>query len=457
MCAVIGPTRLRRTFAAVAAGALCVMLAAGSAGASSKTAPAGTRSTAPRAASYAPIHVPGWGTEQVWNRTRDDWEPTIVSSTTDGWVYQATTRINGALACKTCPKAKIVIRKSSDGGRHWTKAQYVCACPGIKWQYDPQLAMSDDGSVYAAWLNGFRPGVVVSVSHDHAKTWSAPVAVGAPAKWSDKPALVVSHNGQDVYVSFNGPTNGDPYVAQSHDGGATWTATKVVNSQRYYFAGDAWISPNGSQIVFAEVDDNQHYTSVIHVDAIVSHNSGATWKRVKIDTVARQPDCTSAGCYDGFYGSVPWVAGDSTGHLAMFYVGASVPRRPQRVYVRRSGDGGLTWTKTRLGLSKLGANAVSPCAVGDPNGRLRLWFMDDRTGRFNVWYRQWSPKTKKWSATVRISNRRGGAPYKNSQGFGEDYGDYGGIAVTYRGDTIATWAEGPSYNGPGGTWVNLQT
>ena len=403
-----------------------------------------------------PIRVPGWSTEQVWNLSQDDWEPTIVASTTDGWAYQATTRFGGAKACNKCPKVSIVLRRSRDGGHTWGKrGRYLCPCPGSQDQYDPQLAMSDDGSLYAAWLNGYKPGVTFSVSHDHAVTWSTPVSVPT-AKWSDKSVLVVSHDGLNDFIAFNGPSQGDSWVAQSHDGGANWTARKVVGGSRYYFAGAAWISADGTKIVFAEVDDNQTYTGVIHDDAIVSADGGASWKQVHVDTVPRQPDCTSAGCYDGFYGSVPWVAGDATGNLAFFYVGASVAGGPQRVYVRRSHDGGLTWSKRHNVLSPLGANAVSPAAVGDAAHSIRLWWMDDQTGRFNVWYRQWSPMRNAWSRAVRISNRRGGASYKNALGFGEDYGDYGGITINYKGQALATWGEAPSYAGPGGTWFNIQ-
>jgi hypothetical protein len=436
--------RLRRQLAVAAA--LSVTVAMGISGTGAQAAFGAHQSS-------SPIHTPGWGTERVWNPSHDDWEPTIVSSTTDGWVYQATTRYDGAKACKTCPKIAIVLRRSSDGGNTWEKRRYLCPCPGSASQYDPQLAMSDDGSLYAAWLNGYKPGVSFSVSHDHAKTWSTPISM--PVKWSDKPVLVVSHDGLNVYIAFNGPTAGDNWVGQSHDGGANWTAARVLSSPRYYFAGAAWISLDGTQIVFSEVDDNQTYTGVIRANAIVSHDSGVTWKRTSVDTVARQPNCTSAGCYDGFYGSVPWIAGYDTGNLAFFYAGASTPAGPQRIYVRRSNDGGLTWSVTRRALSPPGANAVSPAAIGQADGTLRLWWMDDRTGRFNVWYRQWNPVTG-WSRAVRISNRRGGAPYKDATGFLEDYGDYGGIAINFQGKTIATWGEAPSYTGPGNTWLNLQ-
>ena len=44
----------------------------------------------------------------------------------------------------------------------------------------------------------------------------------------------------------------------------------------------------------------------------------------------------------------------------------------------------------------------------------------------------------------------------NANGFLEFYGDYGEIAVTNRGKTVAVWGEGFSWLGPGNVWVNVQ-
>jgi hypothetical protein len=56
---------------------------------------------------------------------------------------------------------------------------------------------------------------------------------------------------------------------------------------------------------------------------------------------------------------------------------------------------------------------------------------------------------------VRISDAVSGTAYKNADGFLEFYGDYGEIAVTSNGRTIAAWGEGESWLGPGGTWFNI--
>jgi hypothetical protein len=55
-----------------------------------------------------------------------------------------------------------------------------------------------------------------------------------------------------------------------------------------------------------------------------------------------------------------------------------------------------------------------------------------------------------------ISDVTSGAAYKHADGFDEVYGDYGEIAITSEGKTIATWGEGLSWTGPGGVWFNRQ-
>ena len=75
-------------------------------------------------------------------------------------------------------------------------------------------------------MNGFN--VVFVKSTDHGATWTAPVKTYGSVSWNDKPVIAVSDDGRDVYTTFNGPTGGDPWLAQSHDFGATWTQTKLV-------------------------------------------------------------------------------------------------------------------------------------------------------------------------------------------------------------------------------------
>ena len=147
----------------------------------------------------------------------------------------------------------------------------------------------------------------------------------------------------------------------------------------------------------------------------------------------------------------------ASGRLVVMYQGASVPSGPQRVYVRYSSDGGMTWSKrTDIDGGPLGTNAAFGAAVGSGTGDVRLWYQDDRNGAagWNTWFRSSVDGGESWSPEERLSNRPTGAPYKSSAGFAQPYGDYGEIAISNTGRTIAVWGEGASYTGPGGTWYD---
>ena len=75
---------------------------------------------------------------------------------------------------------------------------------------------------------------------------------------------------------------------------------------------------------------------------------------------------------------------------------------------------------------------------------------------WNVWYRSSADGGASWATPVKISDASGGAAYKTAAGFAEVYGDYGEMAITNTGKSIAIWGEGTSYTGPGGVWFNRQ-
>ena len=101
-------------------------------------------------------------------------------------------------------------------------------------------------------------------------------------------------------------------------------------------------------------------------------------------------------------------------------------------------------------------NSAFPAAVGYANDDIRVWFADERTGRWNTWSTRSTDLGATWTEPVRISDARSGTAYKNGKGYLEVYGDYGEIDVTNDGKTIAAWGEGTSYYGPGGVWFNRE-
>jgi hypothetical protein len=97
--------------------------------------------------------------------------------------------------------------------------------------------------------------------------------------------------------------------------------------------------------------------------------------------------------------------------------------------------------------------------TGTGNGDFRVLWQDSRHGirRWNTYVRRSTDGGLTWGPASDVSDARGGRGYKHRAGYDADYGDYAQLAVTSDGKTFATWGEGYSYNGPGGTWYNLET
>jgi photosystem II stability/assembly factor-like uncharacterized protein len=419
---------------------------------------AGTFRTGERA---APVPTPGWEGERVMAPNADDWEPAVAADPNAPYVYLVATRYGVPKPCKgNCPTPWMALEVSKDGGRTWSDGVPLCACKGSG-QYDPIIeVVPDTGDVYAVYMNGYN--VVFIRSTDHGATWSEPVPTYGRVAWNDKPVMTSSADGRDVYVSWNGPNGGDPWIAQSHDGGRTWDQTRVVRSKRYFFAYDATVTPDGT-VVFSE--GSLTYTApganpegVVQQHALVSHDAGATWLNVVVDTVPVGEPC--ADCRADYYLGHSGVSVDATGRLVFAYDAARRPAGMQRIYVRTSTDEGDTWSR-RTALSPRREQASSPNVEATGDGDVRLVFM--RTShagdldRWNAWFRSSTDGGRTWSSPVRISDSPTGADYKHPDGFEEIYGDYGEIAITSTGATFAAWGEGFSHAGPGGVWFNRQT
>lgn len=415
-----------------------------------------------------PVAAPaaaGWVGEFPFDTQWDDWEPAIATDPHAPYVYALVTRYGAPKPCQgNCPSPWIALEVSADNGATWSPGAALCACKGSG-QFDPIIeVVPDTGHVYALYMNGFN--VLFTKSTDHGASWSAPVATWGNVSWNDKPVLATSDDGQDVYVSWNGPTGGDPYAAQSHDGGATWTQTKLANSGRYFFAFDADVAADGtvyfseSSLQYTSAGKSGGVTDLIEHHVFISRDEGTSWEDHVVATVQPGVVCDAAGCTPDFYTGHTALSVDAAGDVVLLYDGATTFEGLQTVSARRSSDAGATWSAA-VPLSTSGENATAPAVESGAAGDVRAWYYETSGGgnddAWNVWYRRSADGGATWSAPLKISDAGGGAAYKTPQGFLEVYGDYGEIAITNTGKTIAIWGEGLSYTGPGGVWINRET
>lgn len=382
--------------------------------------------------------------EHRWGARSDTrWEPTVAAEPDSNWVYQLTTHQH---------KDYLLFRASSNGGRSWSPERLICRRgTRVPFQYDPQLAAIDGGTVDAVCLNGFLPGVAFARSRDHGQTWSRSIRLDRPLRYSDKPTLAVSHDGKHVYVAFN--SYNALYVAASHDGGTTWSApVKATRENRWYYSYSGAVAPDGS-VWFAVGGESGHdQTGNVHVELVTSADGGATWRTLLFAVAHEGAPCRLHNCYPDFFSAQSAVAVDGLGRLLVVYAKNQTKQGPNSLYASRSSDG-AHWSAPAL-LNGRGNNTSPQLAAGTAPGDFRLIWQDNRNGAhaWNTWYARTRDGGASWSRAVRLSDRATGAPYKSLAGYYFPFGDYLGLAVGAKGTDYAIWGEGAAIYYPGGTW-----
>jgi hypothetical protein len=333
--------------------------------------------------------------------------------------------------------------------------------PGSGWQYDPTIAVDNNGKVYATILAKWHTYVTTSTDHGH--TWSPLVDVAPNFSWTDHGQITISPDGQNVYVAFN---HADSYVVASHDGGATFSDPVRTNTDEnsYWYHYKGTVLNDGTVLVpTAAVSRHPYDQNLTRYYELRSTDGGVTWSTIQVaPAVPEQPFCYTAGCRNDHWGGLTRLASDGNGTVAYSFVGPKKAQDGQEAYVATSTDGGQTFgTATQLSPTYAGSRrvvAAFPQITGVGDSGFGTWWMDDRNahGRFNVWYSSSNDDGNTWSPGVRISDANSGAGYKNAKGFMGDYGDYGGIATMRNGKVIGIWGEAFGYSGPGNTWINRQ-
>jgi hypothetical protein len=159
------------------------------------------------------------------------------------------------------------------------------------------------------------------------------------------------------------------------------------------------------------------------------------------------------------------VAVDARDRVYVLYNASGEKFGLNRMYFRRSTDGGDTWSARKdVSEAPLGSNNLFPAIVAQGNGDVRIAWQDDRNGfdgggddpnaRWNTYYRSSLDRGSTWSDEAQLSQFVPGYPYKFGDGYLEPYGDYFELDIDGAGQTHALWGEGPSYAGPGNVWYS---
>ncbi len=390
----------------------------------------------------------------------DDWEPDIAADAR-GNVYVAWAHFGDVPGCDTCSDPAALMQISRDGGRAWEPPFPLNPFPeGVDatYQIDLQVEVNAAGSVFVAYLEG--KDTVFQRSDDFGRTWTRPIAVNADVKnsWTDKVGLAV--RGEDVYVAYSIAQRF--FVSASHDGGKTFASVQLNRRSSTY----SWTLTSGGvvdskgNVYFSWVGVHQSGNGFGPQDLFLtkSTDGGRTWSFLDIEKgVPGAADCSEFACGWDFWGPQIVVGVDAGDRLYVLYNAAETKDGAPRVWYRTSADGGVTWTPRKTIHTDIGGRfALFPAVVGGAANEVHASWMDDRTGRFNTWYRTSTDGGQTWSAEIQVSQFVPGFKYKSPEGYAFPYGDYYGIAFGGARVHIA-WGEGPDYLGPGNVWYATRT
>jgi hypothetical protein len=383
----------------------------------------------------------------------DQWEPAIASDRS-GHIYILYPQYQGVPGCPTCFSPTMILLISSDHGATWSAPAIIYPAGQTEGQWDAQIEVDpvDGSTVYASWLQNNKSDIAVAKSTDYGATWSVVIADSTNAG-TDKPILVI--HGQDVYVGYNHSQT--VWVSSSHDGGATFTSTKVNTNAKlgWSLAGGGAIGNDGS-IYYSWAGYAQNGGAKGSVNLYVSKSSdgGNTWTNTLIDTSGAPPDCSAFSCGWAFLGAQMTMTNDSSGNLYLLWNAGSTAKGPERIYFAKSTNNGQTWSaKADVSTAPTGTSHAFPAVAATGNGDVRISWMDTRTGsHWNVFYRNSTNGGSSWSSEADLSTYVAGYSYIFAEGFSFPFGDYFEMTIDENGTTHAVWGEGLSYDSPGSIW-----
>ncbi len=384
----------------------------------------------------------------------DDWEPAVASDGA-GNVYALITHFGGVPGCGACANPTMMVQVSHDSGKTFTSPVPLTVSGSA--QFDPQVKINAQGMVFVSYLLG--KVAVVQRSTDHGATWTSPVPVNVGIRQgpNDKDGLAV--DGSRVYVGFDTTVGSGSrfFVAVSTDAGNTFTVSMMnTNYIGVVLNGGAAVGPDGSvYLVWEAIHQGGNALGPQDVLVTASHDHGATWSLSYVDrSLPPGPDCSAESCGYDYLGTGSAVAVDGAGTVFVAYNAPLYKEGPPYIWVRNSADGGKTWSSRTL-VSTAGKDAwhAFPSVAAGSSGDVRVDWMDNRTGAYNVWYRSSPNGGASWSTDVQISQFLAGYGWITSAGFTFPYGDYTTINLDPSGHVFLAWGEGPSYLGPGNTFV----
>eukprot|EP00698_Gefionella_okellyi_P022328 TRINITY_DN7386_c0_g2_i1.p1 TRINITY_DN7386_c0_g2~~TRINITY_DN7386_c0_g2_i1.p1 ORF type:complete len:478 (-),score=86.32 TRINITY_DN7386_c0_g2_i1:88-1521(-) len=376
--------------------------------------------------------------------SQGSWEPNMCMMA-DGTLVVAA----DVVGVPNCGLNNIMISSSGMDGVSWTAARDVvsCALPGDT--RSPVFATSALGMIYGTWIS--MATVWYSWSTDDGFSW-APVQRLSTVGVANRSWISVSSNTQHVYVVWS--EDGALYATASTNG-TVFSMPKQIhaecNKQAQFRVGGGGVLNDGS-VVFIEVglvDTGVAGCAAPAGGALIrtsrSADAGMTWQTYNVDEMnscgqicPEWAQCTTSD----YLSQSAALAMDASDNVYALYTGARNTETYCRVWFAVSGNStqGTSWN-TAVELSTAGPSAyhTTPIITAGATGDVRVAWMDNRTGEWNVFFRQSFDAGASWTPELLLSHN---VTFPSARG---------SMVIDLIGQSHVVWAAGDAYHQSGVT------
>ncbi|HIC90299.1 MAG TPA: exo-alpha-sialidase, partial [Anaerolineae bacterium] len=321
----------------------------------------------------------------------------------------------------------IFFARSTDGGATWSQNRNVTS--GWGYRYDPAIAIDGSGRLYVTWCEyGEASDIFVSTSSDDGDTWSDPVRVTDDTTtnaYQYHPTIATLAAGNAVVAWVDGRDNTfHIYAAATSDGGVTWSPNRRVDdkaSTNGTYAPTIATTPNGH--VHIAWYDYRNGNADIY--AASSNDAGLTWStNVRVDddlAISRQDSPLLLATTDGTLWSI-WRDWRASEHIRM----------------AASSDDGATWTSsTQVDDSTGDTDMASPILSGHSDNALVALWLDFRDGNYDLRAASSADAGSTWSSSSQVN--------QDDIGRAQQYNVR--LAVGDHGNALAAWRDYQGYSG----------
>ena len=305
-------------------------------------------------------------------------------------------------------------KRSTDGGNTWSGPER------LSWDTNrakiPSMSVDSSDNIHLVWEDQGILEVYYQKSIDGGTTWSKAKRLTWSSEYSRPNSLAIdSSDNIHIAIEDNTPGNWEIYYKKSTNGGTSWTTKRLT------------YNPGMSYDPFLAVDSKNHIHVVFWDDTPGNYeiyykrstDGGVTWTTKRLT-------------FNSGYSLDPAIFADVNDILHVLW-GDSTPKNAGfDIYYKKSTDGGITWTTTRL--TWISDSSREPALVFDSYNILHLVWRDSALGNFEIYCKKSTNGGTSWSKSRRLTWNSG-----NSWGLVAAIDSSDDIHIIWEDETPSNW------------------